>query len=146
MAYGGVAEAKAAIDRVSSFTNLVVIGSTQVTWFQDRVNETYQYAYDKGLSIISLRPSLPQYSSTTLNETEWYAMAQSRWGDRLLGFYILDEPGGRQIDGNFQYAWNNQTGYPGSYAQAATMFTDGVSRWLGYERPPLIVSLQGLHL
>jgi hypothetical protein len=70
VAYGGVAEAKAAIDRVSSFTNLVVIGSTQVTWFQDRVNETYQYAFDRGLSIISLRPSLPTYSSTTLNETE----------------------------------------------------------------------------
>ena len=63
IAYGAVADAKAAMDRVSSFTNFVVIGSTQVTWFQDRVNETFQYAYDKGLSIVSLRPSLPQYST-----------------------------------------------------------------------------------
>ena len=57
IAYGAVAEAKSVIDKVSSYTNLVVLGSTQVTWFPDRVNETFQYAYDKGLSIISLPPS-----------------------------------------------------------------------------------------
>jgi hypothetical protein len=103
VAYGAVADAKAEMDRVSSFSNFVVIGSTQVTWFQDRVNETFQYAYDKGLSIVSLHPSLPQYSMNDLNETEWYPMAQSRWGDRLLGFYVLDEPGGRQLDGTQTY-------------------------------------------
>jgi uncharacterized membrane protein len=78
IAYGGVDEAKAAIDRVSAFTNLVVIGSTGVTWFQDRVNETFQYAYDRGLSIISLRPSLMQETfgdSAPLNETAWFDMA-----------------------------------------------------------------------
>jgi len=141
IAYGATEEAKAAIDRVSSFTNLVVFGSTQVTWFQDRVNETFQYAYDKGLSIISLRPSIPQGSygdNAPLNETAWYEMAQNRWGDRLLGFYILDEPGGRQIDGKFEWAWNNYTGQPSSYAQAASMFTEGVSRFLGSQRPPLM--------
>jgi hypothetical protein len=141
VAYGGVAEAKAAIDRVSAFTNLVVIGSTGVTWFQDRVNETYQYAYDKGLSIISLRPSLMQGTfgdSAPLNETAWFDMAQNRWGDQLLGFYILDEPGGRQIDGKFEWAWNNFTGQPNSYAQAASMFTEGVSRFLSSQRAPLM--------
>ena len=137
VAYGGVNEAKAAIDRVSAFTNLVVIGSTGVTWFQNRVNETFQYAYEKGLSVISLRPSLLDYSAAELNETEWFDMAQNRWGDRLLGFYILDEPGGRQIDGKFEWAWNNFTGQPTSYQQAASMYTEGVSRFLSSERAPL---------
>jgi len=142
IAYGAVADAKVAIDRVSSFTNFVVIGSTQVTWFQDRVNETFQYAYDKGLSIVSLRPSLPQYNiidlngTMALNETEWYSMAQSRWGDRLLGFYILDEPGGRQLDNTQTYTWNNYTGYPNSYIDAASMFTEGISRFINSQRPP----------
>jgi hypothetical protein len=136
IAYGAVADAKAAIDRVGSFTNFVVIGSTQVTWFQQRVNETFQYAYDKGLSIVSLRPSLPQYSTIDLNETEWYPMAQSRWGDRLLGFYVMDEPGGRQLDGTQTYTWNNQTGQPSSYNEAASMFTNGISRFLSYQRSP----------
>ena len=137
IAYGAVADAKAAMDRVSSFTNFVVIGSTQVTWFQDRVNETFQYAYDKGLSIVSLRPALPQYSTMDLNETEWYPMAQSRWGDHLLGFYVLDEPGGRQLDGTQKdYTWNNNTGNPSSYTDAASMFTEGISRFLSYQRSP----------
>ena len=136
IAYGAVADAKVAIDRVSSFTNFVVIGSTQVTWFQDRVNETFQYAYDKGLSIVSLRPSLPQYSMMDLNDTEWYSMAQSRWGDRLLGFYVMDEPGGRQLDGTQTFTWNNFTGYPSSYTNAASMFTEGISRFINSQRPP----------
>src|SRR5665647_607669 len=136
IAYGAVADAKAAMDRVSSFTNFVVLGSTQVTWFQDRVNEIFKYAYDKGLSIVSLHPSLPHSSMNDLNETEWYPMAQSRWRDRLLGFYIMDEPGGRQLDGTQTYTWNNQTGYPSSYTQAASMFTDGISRFLSYQQSP----------
>ena len=136
IAYGATAEAKAAIDQVSSYTNLVVVGSTQVTWFQDRVNETFQYAYDNGLSIISLRPALPQYTTEGLNETEWFSMAQSRWGNRLLGFYIMDEPGGRQLDGTQTYTWNNNTGYPSSYTNAASMYTEGISRFLSYQQSP----------
>ena len=95
IAYGGAAEAKSVIDQVSSFTNLVVIGSTQVTWFPDRVQQTFQYAYDKGLSIISLPPALADYSSVSMNKTQWYPWAKTMWGSRLLGFYNLDEPGGR---------------------------------------------------
>jgi hypothetical protein len=136
IAYGATTEAKAEIDQIGSYTNLVVFGSTQVTWFQDRVNETFQYAYDKGLSIISLRPTLMQYSSTELNETEWYPMAQNRWGNRLLGFYIMDEPGGRQLDGTQTYTWNNATGYPSSFSDAANRFTSGISNFLNSQRPP----------
>ena len=137
IAYGQTAEAKAAIDRVSSFTNLAIIGSTGVVWFQDRVNETYQYAYDKGLSIISLRPSLPEFSMTDLNASEWYSMAESRWGNRLLGFYVGDEQGGKQLDGIFQYTGGaNFSGVPGSYVDAAGAFTAGVRGFLQYTKPP----------
>ncbi len=136
IAYGSTAEAKAEIDQVSSYTNIVVFGSTQVTWFQNRVNETYQYAYDRGLSIISLRPSLFRYSTTELNETEWFQAAQNRWGDSLLGFYIMDEPGGRQIDGTQTFTWNNYTGTPSSYSEAANMFTSGISNFLTSQKTP----------
>src|SRR3989304_8887770 len=56
--YGDVAEAKALIDKVSSYTNLIVIGSLTVAWNLTKLNETCQYAYDKGLSFISLSPSM----------------------------------------------------------------------------------------
>ena len=132
IAYGAVAEAKAVIDKVSSYTNLVVFGSTQVTWFPDRVNETFQYAYDKGLSIISLPPSLQGYPS------EWYNYAQSSWGSKVLGFYVLDEPGGRQLDGvdSFIGKGMNQSYIPSSYAQAATMFTNIVGQQISSNEIP----------
>ena len=61
---------------------------------------------------------------------------ESTWGDRLLGFYYLDEPGGRTLDGNFSYAWNPYTGYPSSYAEAASKFNEGVSGFLNHQRDP----------
>lgn len=144
VAYGGVEEAKAAIDRVSSFTNVVVFGSTQVTWFQDRVNETFQYAYDKGLSIIALLPSHAQ---------SLYEAAQSQWGDKLPGFYILDEPGGKQLDGKGTYVYTPYTGSsnggdvpinmtnplfvaPSNYNEAAYRYTQNLGAFINSQRPP----------
>jgi hypothetical protein len=136
IAYGAVSEAKSEIDRVSTYTNLVVLGSTQITWFPDRVQETFQYAYDKGLSIISLLPSITGGpSSMNMSQTEWYPWAKSTWGDRLLGFYYLDEPGGRTLDGNFSFAWNQYTGYPSTYTDAASKFTAGVSDFINSQKP-----------
>ena len=48
----------------------------------------------------------------------------------------MDEPGGRQIDGTQKYTWNNYTGYPSSYSEAASMFTEGISRFINGQRPP----------
>ncbi len=135
VAFGGVAEAKSMIDRVSSFTNLVVFGSTQVSWYLDRVNDTFKYAYDRGLSIVSLPPSVGTWSSEYGNWDDWYAYAQNTWSSQVLGFYYLDEPGGRTLDGNFSTAWNQYTGYPTSYANAASKFTAGVSDFVNNLKP-----------
>ena len=135
IAYGGVAEAKSVIDQVSPYTNLVVFGSTQVSWYLDRVNQTFQYAYDKGLSIISLPPSVGSWSSDYGSGADWYTYAQNTWGTRVLGFYYLDEPGGRTLDGNFSWAWNQYTGYPSTYDDAASKFTKGVSDFIGSQKP-----------
>lgn len=133
ISYGSVGEAKALIDQVSSYTNLIVVGTTQITWYPDRVNEIFEYAYDKGLSIISLPPALSDYSSTSLNKTEWYRYAENTWGNRLLGFYYLDEPGGRQLDLGQNRLIGNGSITINSYEDAAYQFTDSVSRSLGSE-------------
>jgi hypothetical protein len=126
ISYGDVAEAKAMIDQVSSFTNLFVVGTSKITWYPDKLNETFDYAYEKGLSFISLPPALPPYSSTLVNKTEWYEYAENRWGDRLLGFYYMDEPGGRQLDGAQQLTGNLSS--ESSYVDVANRFTTVLSQ------------------
>jgi hypothetical protein len=93
--------------------------------YPDKLNETFDYAYEKGLSFISLPPALPTYSSTLVNKTEWYEYAENTWGDRLLGFYYMDEPGGRQLDGAQQLTGNLSS--ESSFADAANRFTTVLS-------------------
>jgi hypothetical protein len=122
LSYGDVAEAKSIIDQVSSFTNLIVVGTTRITWYQDKLTETFQYAYDKGLSFMSLPPALWPGRNTE----EWYANANSSWGDKLLGFYYLDEPGGKQLDRVSNFTYDST-----SYEDAASQFVSGLSRNVG---------------
>lgn len=131
ISYGSVDEAKELIDQVSSYTNLFVVGTTQITWYPDRVDEIFQYACDKGLSIISLPPALPTSSSTSMNKTEWYEYAENTWGNQVLGFYYLDEPGGRQLDLGQNRLIGNGSFTINSYEDAAYQFTESVSHYLG---------------
>lgn len=135
ISYGDVEEAKALIDQVSSYTNLIVVGTTKITWYPDKVNETFQYAYDKGLSIISLPPALPTSSSSLINKTEWYKYAENTWGNRVLGFYYLDEPGGRQLDLSQNRLIGNSSFTMNSYEEAASRFTDSIAGFLGSAEP-----------
>jgi hypothetical protein len=129
ISYGGVDEAKAMIDKVSNYTNLIVIGTTQITWYQDRLTETFQYAYDKGLSFISLTPALSDVSfDNNPSKAEWFAHAKEAWGDRLLGFYYLDEPGGRQLDSAQNWIGPNTTTIASSYTDATDQFTSAIGR------------------
>ena len=122
IAYGDVAEAKTLIDQVNSYTNLIIIGSSKITDNVAKLNETFQYAYDKGLSFISLTPGFN--ASDPAKRTAWYAWfdyAKKTWGSRLLGFYVFDEIGGRQLD-------KNQTIVTDAidYVDAASQFESGV--------------------
>lgn len=97
--YGDVPQVKAMIDQVSNYTNFILVGTSKVTFSASKLTEAFQYAYDKGLSFMSLTPSIPLSSGTnatgysSLNRTEWFKAAKQNWGNRLLGFYEKDEPG-----------------------------------------------------
>ena len=122
LSYGDVAEAKSMIDQVSSYTNLVVVGTSRITWYPDKLDETFQYAYDKGLSFMSLPPAI----MFGLGARDWYANANSMWGDKLLGFYYLDEPGGKQLDRVSSFTHDNT-----SYVDVASQFVTGLSQNIG---------------
>jgi hypothetical protein len=51
-----------------------------------------QYLYDKGLSFIPFTEMPPQIG------IDWIQHAKASWGDKFLGLYIYDEPGGKQLD------------------------------------------------
>jgi len=112
VAFGGetVQEAKMLIDRVKNYTNLFVLaaGRNPITQNETSVEEICDYAVANGLSVIvdvgieaHLDTSRYWFWNQSLDVTEqWKAM----WGDKFLGMYYNDEPGGIQLDGNWS-AW-----------------------------------------
>jgi hypothetical protein len=90
VAYESMELNKELIDKVSSYTNVFVIGTTGISRNKTKLNEICQYVYDKGLSFIVFTDERLQYL--------WVEDAISRWGDRFLGLYFWDENGGLQLD------------------------------------------------
>lgn len=114
IAFGGntTAEAKVLIDKVKSYTNLFIldVGRNPISANQTKVEEICDYAVSQGLSVI-VNLGIKDRSNTT--EWNWFWQHQSldsikqnfteRWGNKFLGIYYNDEPGGLQLDGDW---WN----------------------------------------
>jgi len=102
-------QAKQLIDKVKGYTNLFIVDS----WTLDTVNEPVNgttlsqvcdYAVSQGLSIIVYFAFISHIIYPW--QPQWIEQAQQKYGDKLLGIYFLDEPGGKQIDIG---AWGNDT-------------------------------------
>jgi len=95
------AEAKLLIDRVKGYTNLFVLQSGPVSENETATNEICDYAVDAGLNIIvffgDLEPIMLQRKGFTWR-LSWLETAKQNWGDKFLGVYYYDEPGGNWID------------------------------------------------
>ena len=114
------------IDEVSSYTNLFIIGCYGPKTLNDNGHPVYnetrldvisQYAYGKGLSFIvySDDPGFPS--------REWLHNAQTSFGDKFLGIYYYDEPGGKRLD---------QAKYPAFYY--AENFSDAANRYVRHDK------------
>ena len=119
VAYESVSETEQLIDKVSSYTNIFVIGCTGY-YNLDRLTTLSQYACDKGMSFIVYSDSR-RYPSQ-----QWLADAGKRWGDKFLGIYYFDEEGGKQLD---------QQNYPiitaaNNYSDASTKYVKGINGWI----------------
>jgi len=104
------AEAKLLIDRVKSYTNLFILNSAgnPISRNQTMIEEICDYAVAQGLKVII---NVGFNSTGRLFSRSWFWNLTSldsikqrwteRWGDKFLGMYYSDEPGGIQLDGNW---------------------------------------------
>ncbi len=102
-------EAKMLIDKAKNYTNLFVLdtGRSELSRNETSVIEICDYATANDLSVII---NLGINSVTEDDVTAWFwdqkltDLKQNwtqRWGDKFLGIYYNDEPGGIQLDGSW---------------------------------------------
>jgi hypothetical protein len=97
MAYDNVTEIKQQVDEIRPYTNTVVIGSTGITFDLEKLTDLCQYLYDRDFYFMIY--AHPENESGPLAiQRQWVLDAKPRWGERFLGLYGFDEPGGRQLD------------------------------------------------
>jgi hypothetical protein len=123
------AQAKLLIDRTKTYTNLFILnsGRNPLSGNQTSVEEICDYAVVNGLSVI-INIGINDFESAG-NTWFWQTPIESinyrwteRWGDKFIGIYYNDEPGGIQLDGHWR-EWFTQYGddlekinHPATYA------------------------------
>lgn len=93
-------EAKTLIDEVKGYTNLFIVDSWDVSTNETALNEICQYAVDSGLSVIVYFDYVFFEPKEWSWLHSWMETTTQKWGDKFLGIYLYDEPGGNQIDTN----------------------------------------------
>lgn len=126
------AGAKLLIDRVKSYTNLFVLNSAgnPISRNQTAIEDICDYAASSGLKVII---NLGFNSSGRRFSRNWFWSLNSldgikqrwteRWGDKFLGVYYSDEPGGIQLDGD----WSNYFSWLAALSQNPANATVGVN-------------------
>ena len=103
---------KKLVDRVKNFTNFFVIDTVGITYDIYKLNETCNYIYDSGMYfMVFFLPLHEEYEASLEYEQHnrlflrynyyphlWIADAKEKYGDKFLGAYVMDEPGGHQLD------------------------------------------------
>jgi len=100
-------EAKLLIDRVKDYTNLFVLQSGPISENQTATTEICDYAVKAGMNLIVffgdldldiLKMKKELSGDDFLWRVSWVNNAKERYGDRMLGIYYYDEPGGKWLD------------------------------------------------
>ncbi|MGD0643844.1 MAG: hypothetical protein ABSA75_02955 [Candidatus Bathyarchaeia archaeon] len=122
IAYSNVTAVEYRIDQVSSYANLIVIGSTDLTGNLTCLKQVCQYAYDRNIYFMIYTTS--NYV-TKVTGLEIAYDAKAAWGNRFLGLYAGDETGGKQLDRVKAYGDSNNPLFapqPNNYSEAENQF------------------------
>jgi hypothetical protein len=86
---------KSLVDKVDDYTNLFVIGIPEISLNETALTESCDYISKADLHFIVLFTATSKY---TYNLTAWTTNAQQKYGDKFIGVYRIDEPGGKELD------------------------------------------------
>ena len=130
VSFGGktTTEAKILIDKVKNYTNFFLVNSWDITTNETALNEVCDYAAKADLKFMVFfgfvsRVIYPWHQT-------WLDTAKTQWGDKFLGVYLFDEPGGNQIDTG---GWNEDEEIKAlfknasDYSEASTIFVNSIS-------------------
>ncbi len=139
-------EIKTMIDKVKGYTNLFILTNWDIAMNETATNEVLDYAVSYNLSVMlylrfifyNVTTSVGRvYNSSTWDEygvspwhVAWLNNASHRWGDKFLGVYLYDEPGGKQID--LGYWGGNNVTFAGTRVSAfdnTTNYNDAAARY-----------------
>lgn len=146
---------KALVDKVKDYTNVFIVDTVGITYDINNLNEVCDYVYDSGLYFYVFFISLVYQQDDgdlvlryNYYPHLWIAEATEKYGEKFLGAYAMDEPGGNQLDdGSFQMVKSADT-----QSEAAENFVDLLSRHISYysyasecENIKLLTSEYGLY-
>jgi hypothetical protein len=122
-----VSDLKALVDKVKSYTNLFVMCSIEISFNQTALNEACDYVVDSGLHLIVFFTDSENemYSYTIFG---WMVEAKQKYGDKFLGVYRYDEPGGNQLDHGPSMLIANET----NYTTMAANYTNALGLLVNY--------------
>ena len=126
-----VNDCKIMVDKVKNYSNLFVIGSLEITFNQAALDEVCDYIVDGGLHLIVLFTDAWKYNYMTF---DWIAEARQKYGDKFLGVYRYDEPGGNQLDHSSSLLVESGTNYTDvaiNYTNALTSLVDYYTNFSG---------------
>jgi hypothetical protein len=126
-------ELLALADKVKSYTNMFVVGSTEVTYDLSMLNMICQRLSDNGLNFLTYT-----HYKEDVPFGQWVANATQKWSSRFLGLYAYDEVGGHQIDHTAYMAAkvaDNYTDATQKYIQNATSWLNQVRDWCNKSLP-----------
>jgi len=116
---------KIMVDKVKNYTNLFVIGSLEITFNQTALDEASDYVVDAGLYLIVLFTDSEKYNYTIF---DWMVEAKQKYGDKFLGVYRYDEPGGNQLDQGHSLLVESGT----NYSDVAAKYNDALDVIVNY--------------
>jgi hypothetical protein len=120
-------------DKVKSYANLFVVGSTAVTYDLPMLNTICQHLNDNGLNFLTY-----VHYKEDVPFGQWVANAITNWPSRFLGLYAYDEVGGHQIDHTAYMAAkaaDNYTDAAQKYVQNETSWLNQVRDWCNRSLP-----------